>query len=147
MYLKANFSPYTLYFDYRQAIIRLNRQLAAAHYNLGRLLQQQNASNWEEAIACYRTALEIQPDFLEADVSLANALYAQGKLTPEQQIHYAAVNNDLGIKRQQAGNLKAAIECYHLAADLDPELAEARYNLRLALAEKEDRTIKISCAR
>ena len=131
---------------YRQAI-RLNRDLAAAHYNLGRLLEKQNASNWEEAIACYRTALEIQPDFLEADVSLANALHAQGKLAPEQQAHYAAANNDLGNKRQQTGDLKAAIEYYHLAVALNPELTEARHNLRLALEEKEDRTIKVSCAK
>ena len=131
---------------YRQAIA-LNRDLAEAHYNLGLSLQKQSKSNWEKSIACYQKALALKPNFILADVGLANALYDQGKLSPEQQIHYALLNNDLGNQCRQANDLKAAIEYYNQAITLNRDLAEARDNLRLALEEKEDKTIKLSCAK
>lgn len=131
---------------YRQAIA-LNPNLAEALYNLGLLMQKQSESNLEDTIACYQKALALKPNFILADVGLANALYDRDKLTPEQKVHYAAANNDLGDRYMQAGDFKVAIEYYQLAVKLNPELAEARYNLRLALEEKEDRTIKVSCAK
>jgi hypothetical protein len=60
-------------------------------------------------IACYQKALQLQPDCVEAEVKDANALYAQRKLSPDKQAHYAAMNNDLSSKCRQAGDLKTAI--------------------------------------
>jgi len=131
---------------YRQAIT-MNPDLVDAYYNLGLALQKQGEGNCEEVIACYQKAQELQPDSIEADVGLANALHAQGKLSLEKQAHYAAVNNDLGTKRKQAGDLRTAIEYYRQAITMNPDLVDARDNLRLALQEQDDVKIKVSCAK
>jgi tetratricopeptide (TPR) repeat protein len=131
---------------YRQAIA-MNPDLVEAYCNLGQALQEQGEGKLEDAIACYQKAQELQPDSIEADVGLANALHAQGKLSSEKQVHYAAVNNDLGTQRQQAGDLRVAIEYYRQAIAMNPDLVEARDNLRLALEEQNDIKIKVSCAK
>ena len=129
---------------YRQAIT-MQPDLADAHYNLGLALQTKG--KWEEAIACYQKARELQPDSIEAEVSLANALYAQGKLPSEEQVRYATINLDLGNKHKQAGDLKIAIKYYRQAIAIQPDLADARENLRLALQEQDNVKIKVSCAK
>jgi len=115
-------------------ILALQPDTIAAYNNLGYALQQQG--KWEDAIASYQKALELQPDCIEADVNLANALHAQGKLSPEKQVHYAAMNNDLGSKCKQAGDLKTAIAYYQQSISMKPDLAEAQYNLDLLLQEQ-----------
>jgi tetratricopeptide (TPR) repeat protein len=100
---------------------------SAIHHNLGYVLQQQD--KWDAAIACYQQAYNLQPNSIEAEVSLANALYAQGKLSPEKRAHYARVNCDLGSKRQQAGDLTVALEYYRQSIQLDPHQAKPYYHL------------------
>jgi tetratricopeptide (TPR) repeat protein len=46
--------------------------LAEAHNNLGAAFKDQG--KLDEAIACYRRALELKPDFAEAHNNLGNAL-------------------------------------------------------------------------
>ena len=58
----------------------------------------------DEAVACYRRALELKPDFAEAHSNLGNALKDQGKLDE-------------------------AIACYRRALELKPDYAEAHSNL------------------
>ena len=127
---------------YHQALA-LQPNSPEIHNNLGYTLQQQG--KWEEAIACYQKALELKPDCIEADVSWNNALHAQGKLSSEKQAHYAAANNDLGIKCQQAGDLKTAIAYYRQAITMKPEWADAHYNLGLALQEQGEFEAAIAC--
>lgn len=131
---------------YRQGIL-LNPNLAEAYYGLGLSLHRQGKNNLEESISCYQQALVIQPDFMLAKVALANALHAQGKLSLEQRVEYATASYDLGNKYMEAGDFKVAVEYYELAILLNPELTEARHNLRLAMEQKEERTIKVSCAK
>lgn len=121
---------------YRQ-VLALQPDAIAAYNNLGYALQQQD--QWEEAIACYQKALELQPDCIEAEVNLANALYARGKLSPEKQTHYAMLNNDLGSKCQQVGDFKTAIAYYQQSISMNPDLAEVRSNLELALQKQSER--------
>ena len=118
---------------YHQALA-LQPNSPALYNNLGYSLQQQG--KWEDAIACYQKALALQPECIEADVNWANALHVQGKLCSEKQAHYAAVNNDLGNRRKQAGDLKTAIAYYRQAIAMKPDLADAHYNLGLALQEQ-----------
>jgi tetratricopeptide (TPR) repeat protein len=131
---------------YRQAIA-LTPEWAEAHYHLGLALEKQNTNNYPEAIACHQKAIELQSNYLKAEVCLGNLLYAQGKLSPQQQVDYAAKNNNLAHQYQQAGNLELAIKYYHQALALNPELLDARYQLRLALQEQSEHQIKISVAK
>ncbi len=133
--------------EYYHQAIALNVEWADAHYNLGLALEKQNNSNWSEASACYQQALKFKPDYLEADVRLANLLHAQGKLSPEQQVHYAVLNNDLGNSYQDKGDLELAIEYYHQAIALNADWEDVRYNLRLALQKQKDIQIKVSFAK
>ncbi|NRB09920.1 MAG: tetratricopeptide repeat protein [Richelia sp.] len=52
---------------------------------LGYTLQLQE--KWPEAIAFYKKALELQPNCIEADVNLANALHTLRKLPAEKYSH------------------------------------------------------------
>ena len=62
----------------------------------------------DEAVACYRRALELKPDYAEAHNNLGNALKDQGKLDE-------------------------AVACYRRALELKPDFAEAHNNLGNAL--------------
>ncbi|MBE8965900.1 tetratricopeptide repeat protein [Nostocales cyanobacterium LEGE 12452] len=118
---------------YRQALVLLPNSLPI-YNNLGYTLQQQGL--FEEAINYYQKALELKPDFIEAETNLGNALHAQGKLSSDQQIYYAQLNNKLGVARKKAGDLKNAVTCHKQAIALQPNLLEAHYNLALALQEQ-----------
>jgi len=115
----------------------------AIYHNLGYALQQQD--KWEEAIACYQKACLLQPDSIEAEVSLANALYLRSMLPAEKQVYYAVVNYDLGRKRQLSGDLKAAIEYYRSSISMNPDKAEAHYHLGVTLQEQGNWEEAIAC--
>ncbi len=123
--------------------LALHPQLVPVYNNLGYTLQLQD--RWEEAIACYQKALKLQPNCTEADVNLANALHTHGKLPPEKQAHYAAINNDLGVTQKKAGDFKTAITYYRQAIALNPDLAIAHYNLGVALQEQGKLEEAIAC--
>ena len=55
----------------------------------------------DEAVACYRRALKLKPDYAEAHYNLGNALQDQGKLDE-------------------------AVDCYRRAVELKPDYAEAQ---------------------
>ncbi|MGF1521519.1 MAG: glycosyltransferase [Leptolyngbyaceae cyanobacterium] len=114
-----------------QKVLTLQPNLVPAYNNLGYTFQLQE--NWQQAIACYRKALELQPTCTEADVNLANVLHSQGQLAPEQAAHYGAINHDLGLVRQKAGDLPTALTYYRQAIALNPGLAIAQYHLGMVL--------------
>ncbi|MDJ0516700.1 MAG: glycosyltransferase [Trichodesmium sp. MO_231.B1] len=126
-----------------QKVLSLEPQLVPAYNNLGYTLQLQD--KWSEAIACYEKALELEPNCTEADVNLANALHTQGKLPTEKQVHYAAINNDLGVTQKKAGDLKTAIAYYRQAIALQPDLGIAHYNLGIALQEQGNLEAAMLC--
>jgi tetratricopeptide (TPR) repeat protein len=114
-------------------VLAIQPNAVAVYNNLGYTWQQQE--KWEEAIACYQKALEIHPQCTEADVNLGNALYAQGQLSPEKQAHYAALNYDLGVIRQKAGDVKTALLYYQQAIVMNPDLVHAPENSERVLQE------------
>ncbi|MGB5636274.1 MAG: GNAT family N-acetyltransferase, partial [Waterburya sp.] len=132
--------------EYYQQAIALNPNLVEAHYHLGRLLQKK-ANNWKQALACYQTVLKLQPDFILADIAIANLLYAQGKLSPEQQLKYAVLNNNVGSQYFQAGDSPTAIEFHRQAILLNSKLPEAYYGLGLSLHGQSENNLEesISC--
>ena len=67
---------------------------------------------WDQAVAHYRKALEIRPDYAEAHVDLGNVLTSRGQVDE-------------------------AIAHYQKALEIKPDYAEAHNNLGLALASRE----------
>src|SRR5215475_2213055 len=122
---------------------RKQRRAAAsleAHFNLGNALMGQG--KLDEAIAAYRRAIGIKPDYAVAYTTLGIALAGQGKF--DEAI--AAYRRAIGIKPDLAeaypnlgnvlmdqGRLDEAIAAYRRAIGIKPDLAEAFSSLLLAL--------------
>ncbi len=96
----------------------------------------------DEAIACYRRALELKPDHIEALNNLGNALKAGGKLGEaiacyrralELKPDFADAHNNLGNALRDGGDLDEALACYRRALELKPDYAAAHSNLLYSL--------------
>lgn len=87
--------------EYRQSL-RLNRESAPTHYNLGFALAARGRR--DEAIAAFEEALRIDPD-------------------------YAQAHNNLGALLQLVGREDSALEHYRRAVTLRPDNVEAHTNL------------------
>ncbi|WP_449416262.1 tetratricopeptide repeat protein [Phormidium nigroviride] len=94
--------------------------------------------NFREAIASCQLALKIRPDFIQAYVTLGNALQGQGKMDAairayEQALdfepNYAEVRANIGSMYFKMGHLEKAIVYYQQAIALKPDLAGVYWNL------------------
>ena len=81
--------------------LRLQPDLADAHYMLGELLRKGNQS--QKAIDHYQTVLRLKPDFFQAYVSLASILSSQNR--SEEAI--ATAEKGIGVART-SGQLEQA---------------------------------------
>ena len=97
----------------------------------------------DEAIAHYRKALEIKPDYAEAHNNLGVALAGRGQVDEaiahyrkalEIKPDYAEAHNNLGIALAGRGQVDEAIAHYRKALEIKPDYAEAHNNLGNALA-------------
>ncbi len=79
---------------------------AEAHNNLGNALTDQG--KLDEAVAAYRKALELKPDYAEA-------------------------HNNLGLALMNQGKLDEAVTAYRKALELEPDHANAHNNLLLCM--------------
>jgi predicted O-linked N-acetylglucosamine transferase (SPINDLY family) len=111
--------------------------------NLGIALQ--NQGGLVEAIAAYRQAIGLKPDFAEAYSNLGTALRDQGKLADSvaacrQAIglkpNHADAHYNLGNALKDQGKLGEAIAAYRQAISLKPDYAEAHSNLGTALEDE-----------
>ena len=64
-------------------------QFTAAESNLGNT--HADRGEFEQAVACYRRALDIDPDFADARKNLAHALAEQGEYGPAEEALHAAI--------------------------------------------------------
>ncbi len=120
--------------------LSVDRTALIPHINLGNALAWQGRS--EEAIAHYREALRLRPDFAEAHNNWGLALARHDGLE-EAIAHYrealrlrpefAEAHNNLGWVLARQGKLAAAIEHYQQALSLRPDFPEAHSNLRRTL--------------
>jgi tetratricopeptide (TPR) repeat protein len=109
---------------------------------------------WDEAIACCKKALAIDPHHVDAHVNLGNALRDTGKV--EEAIasynqaltldsRHARTHCNLGLALQSLSQVDRAIECYRRAIVLDPRFALAHSSLGLALASRGKVDEAIAC--
>jgi tetratricopeptide (TPR) repeat protein/glutathione synthase/RimK-type ligase-like ATP-grasp enzyme len=113
---------------------------------LGRVLRKLGMLN--DALACYRQALQLQPDHATCAIvhsDLANALFDMGRIdeaiaTYRQAIaldsKFAAAYINLGNALKTQGQLDEAIACYRHALSIDANSALAHFNLALAMNER-----------
>jgi tetratricopeptide (TPR) repeat protein len=92
----------------------------------------------EEAIACYKKAIALDPKKVEAHSNLGLALARKGQVDEaiacfRQAIdldpRYASAHYNLGLALWEKGKLDEAIACYRKAIALEPKNAEAHCNL------------------
>ena len=101
----------------------------------------------DDAIACYRRVIELDPKLAAAHNNLGIALKHQGKLDEAIACYHKAIELDpklavahynLGGILKDQGQLDEAIACFRKVIKLDPNHAGAYSNLGLALADKGD---------
>ncbi len=124
------------------------------HYNLGLALNKQG--KLDEAVACYRRALQLRPDHADAHYHLGNALKDLGRLdeaipcyrrTLELKPDFAEAHSNLGVALKDQGNLDEAVACYRRALQRNPNLATVHNNLGVALTDQGKLDEAIACCR
>ncbi len=99
------------------------------------------------AVECFRQAIALKPDYIQAHNNLGNMLREQGSFADAVQCFrvvislqpdYAEAHNNLANALVDLGDLDAAIEAYRRAIALKPDLVEARSNLLFILSYRDD---------
>ena len=100
---------------------------------------------FEEAAACYRSALQLQPDYTDAQNNLGNALVELSRNEEAVAVFAAALrtaphrpdtHSNFGAVLSRIGDLDGAEREYRAALALQPGFADAHYNLGNLLAER-----------
>ncbi|HWG76055.1 MAG TPA: tetratricopeptide repeat protein [Steroidobacteraceae bacterium] len=88
------------------------------------------------AISLYRRCLRADPRHVEARINLARLLHASGDIAAAERLYLhvscradAVAQFNLAVLLEDQGRLPEAIERYLAALALDPQLADAHYNL------------------
>ena len=124
-------------------------ELPTAYFNLAFAFRE--AGRDGEAIANYRRALAVQPDYAEAHNSLGLALARGGKLDEaighyEQALRsspdHAQAHNNLGAALERQGNAAAAIDHYTRAIASKPDYAGALSRLAWLRATSADPALR-----
>jgi tetratricopeptide (TPR) repeat protein len=111
-----------------------------AYNNLGNAVQENG--NIDEAIKCFRKALEQQPNHADAINNLANCFQEQGNLEEAIPLYRRAIElrpafakayGNLGNALRNLGKLEESIAICRKAVELQPTLEEAHVNLGTAL--------------
>ena len=124
---------------------RKQRRAAAKNpnyfFDFGNRLRDQG--KLEEAVAAFRRAIGIKPDFAEAHSSLGIVLAKQGKV--EEAVaafrraigiepDYAEAHSNLGIMLVSQGKFEEAVAAFRRAIGIKPDFVEAHSNLGTTLA-------------
>ncbi|HXW26910.1 MAG TPA: tetratricopeptide repeat protein [Xanthobacteraceae bacterium] len=122
--------------------------------NLGLAFYSQG--KYREAIAAYRRAIAIDPNYAEAHCNLGNACKELGELDEAVAAHrraiaikphFAEAHANLGNVLRDVGKLDEAIAAHRRATVIKPNFAQAHYNLGNALHEQGNFAEAISAFR
>jgi tetratricopeptide (TPR) repeat protein len=132
-------NPVSLWRD----VVAKSPQKVRPHNNLGNALKHQG--KYEEAIAHFNKALEINPGYAKAHNNLGTVLAAQGK-TDEAIKHfgialyinpgYAAAHSNVGVALAGRDEIEKAIVHFKEALRLEPNYAKVHSNLGAALVRQ-----------
>jgi protein O-mannosyl-transferase len=131
--------------------LKVTRNNAAAHYNLGNALAMQG--NADQAAGHYREALRIKPGFADAHTNLGNVLGMQGKTDAaiaqyqralEIEPDYEGARYNLALALDRKGRIDEAVEAYQRVLKANPDHAEAHCKLGIALYKTGDREGAVS---
>ena len=126
--------------EYRLAIVA-DPQRPIFHHNLGHALQQLGN---EEAEACYRKAIALEPRFAPAYTNLGALLVKQDRYQEAHDLLQSAIAldpenidayNNLGLAHRKLGNLSEAFSAYRVALEKNPSSAGIWHNLGLLYEE------------
>jgi len=140
------FGQYQTACDLIMAAITRNPQ-AFYYYNLGNVMQANNRP--AAAAECFRQALVLQPEYVDAHNNLGNAQRALKDHHGAVQSFCQAINlkpdharayNNLANTLMELDELDAAIEAWRNAIALRPDFAEPRSNLLFALNYQQQTT-------
>jgi tetratricopeptide (TPR) repeat protein len=105
----------------------------------------QQVKDFDASEECYKKALAIKPDYIEAYNNMGASLKEQGKLEAAIEAYkkalaikpdYAEAYNNMGIALQEQTKMEAAIEAYKKALAIKPDNAEAYNNMGIVLQEQ-----------
>jgi protein O-mannosyl-transferase len=115
-----------------------------AYNNVGYYLMHKYG-RLDDAMECFRRAISLYPDEVEALGNLGYALAAKGQAAEAITYYqaalrtnpgHAATHNNLANVLSNLGKIDEAIQEYQLALQSEPDYAEAHNNLGIALAQK-----------
>ena len=121
-------------------------------FNLGNLHRE--LDQLDEAIACYRQALQVRPDYADAGNNLGNALTERGlyeeaaesfQRALQARPDFADAHNNLGNALKKLGRLDEAVAAHCRALEIKPDFAEAHYNLGNAYKEQRNFDAAVEC--
>ncbi len=123
--------------------LRKNPAAWLAHNNLGTVLQERG--RFDEALACYRRAIELKSDYALALDNVGNVLHLTDRSSEavayyRQALHHrpdlVETRNRLGAMLQAEGRWDEAIREYSEAIRIRPEYPPSYYNLGNALRSR-----------
>lgn len=123
-----------------------DQQNAAAYNNMGVAIQRRaDRNDLDEALACYRRAIAIQPDFAEAHLNLGNAVEASDRATAQQHFiravqitpDFVAAHFSLSRSLFRAGRLTAAESGLGQVLKLDSNHVDALLLLATIQAQQQ----------
>lgn len=127
---------------------------AEAHYNLANALRDQG--RLDEAVASYRQALSLEPDYVEAHNNLGTVLQSLGKLSAAAASYRSALarrpqshhlHYNLGNVLRDEGDLEQAVASYRRALFFRHDFADAHNNLGVALQRQGQLAEAVACYR
>jgi protein O-GlcNAc transferase len=134
--------------EFARQAIALNDGEPCFHFNLADACR--NLGRTSEAVASYRRAIELKPDFDHALNNLGVTFRARGEFDEavacfrrvlEIRPGSVEAHNSLGNTLRDLGNPDEAAACYRRALHLDPSFAMAHSNLLCALAYQDGATL------